>query len=566
MRPVGDRLRRGFRGVSSGILVFIVSVAVFMILSYLFINIISILQYQSTGYKRSIGYSALHELYSLILDKRGSRVYLFNAGVSDILVDKLIAVASGGETVALNPLEACNSTSIPSQSAIECSPAYEYTAVVTVDGVAIYPRSPLRKTTIEYNTIFMIPITFNFTTLEDLREDFDIDPDLIRYPRPGDKSTRGLLGLKVLRVPPGQDFVANTTVSTETPGIAFGVAIIGYDPSWLEDVSTDPSTPPRFRIMVGSPGYDGSQKYYVGGRPNPITGMGGRVHIWNFNGVVKIYNSTSGNYIACISSNPSDCSGIGLSALGVWYYGTTDLGLRIYINGYASKVSFFNRISSTAAGETSYYPYLYIGDVDGNSIPELVFTTEDAIYGSNGYWQRDYYGTDDYYCPPRGSCDNLYDYSTVPLVLKLNKIGRVLGSPDGSINGSTYAGLLLYINLFFHDNSYPDTRQLEDNERTDWVFKIMIIDEYGSNYTIREYRYQEICNYHKTRIVNFTSDNYFVKLSQSIYIPLPSSGKYWVAVAIQDPYSYERGSNGVYLNDADVTVGMELIGVIPFYR
>jgi len=560
-------MRRVHRGISSGVLVFIVSLAILAILSYSFMNVISILQHQSSGYKRSIWYSGLHEIYSLILDKEGGRVLIFNAGISDIVVDKLVVVGSGGETLALNPLDACNSTVIPSQSAIECSPRYEYTAVVTVEGVVIYLRSPLRRGIIEPTTVYMIPITFNFITMEDFKQEFNIDPDLVKYPRPGDREARGMTGNKVLRVPPGLDFDEDVQVLTDPPGIAFGVAVIGYDPSWLEEVKSNPDAPPRFRILIASPGYTGTERYIIGNRVRPVAGLGNRIHIWNFTGTIKIYNSTSRSYIACVSSDPGECSGISLCAIGAWYYGTTDLGLRIYINGDASFVAYFQRMAGGGeVGETSYYPYLFIGDIDGNGIPELIFITEDAIFGSIIY-VKDRYGSNDYYCPPQGSCDDLWDESTTPLVLRLDKIGRELGNPEGYIDGSTYAGLLLYINILFHDNSHPDTMQLSDNERTDWILKIILIGEDGSNYTIREYRYQEICNYHKTRITDFERDNYFVKISHSIFIPLPSSGRYWVAIVIQDPYSlrYDR-SLRAYRNDADVTIGIELIGVIPFYR
>ncbi|MCX8185485.1 MAG: hypothetical protein N3E43_07020, partial [Sulfolobales archaeon] len=75
------------------------------------------------------------------------------------------------------------------------------------------------------------------------------------------------------------------------------------------------------------------------------------------------------------------------------------------------------------------------------------------------------------------------------------------------------------------------------------------------------YRYQEICNYHKTLIERPGEDNYFTKLSQSIYIPIPPRGRYRVVIAIQDPYS-SLGNQ----NDADITIGIEIIGVLPLSR
>jgi hypothetical protein len=568
-------MRRSFKGVSSGILIFIASVAVLMTLSSLFMDIISILHYQSTEYVRSMGYSALHELYSILLDKKRDKVYLYNAGASDILIDKLIAVSSSGETVVLNPLDACNSSTILSQHAIECSPNYEYTAVVTVNGVAIYPRSPLRMITIEYSTIHMIPLTFNYTTPADLVGDFVVDPRLVAYPTGGAYAI-GMRGESVLRV--SREY---NNVWLETRGdCPFGLAIIGYDPSWLEEVKTNPSAPPRFRLVIGSLKYnnDECRHYRVGGSRDPVIQVGSRMYVWNFIGTVAIYSNVYRSYIACVSSYPRGCAGFGpsaLSALGVWYYGKPDDGtqLRIYLHGWASRVVIFGR--SERHVETSYYPYLYIGDVDGNGVPELIYTTEDIHYGSNGHYFKDYTGTNEYHFywyrvwgPIRiPRWDDPWDYSTAPLVLRFNKIGRTLGNPDGSIDGSKYAGLLLYMNLLFHDNSYPDARQTGDIDKNEWILRIMIIDEYNREYTIREYRYQDLSQYHQTRVRDFVRENYFVKLTHSIYIPLPSQGRYWVALAIRDPYRYERrGFLQPYINDAEITIGIELVGVIPLYR
>jgi hypothetical protein len=565
-------MRRSFKGVSSGILIFIASVAVLMTLSSLFMDIIGILQYQSTEYVRSMGYSALHELYSILLDKKGDKVYLFNAGASDILIDKLIAVSSSGETVVLNPLDACNSSTILSQHAIECSPDYEYTAVVTVNGVAIYPRSPLVETTIEYSTIHMIPLTFNYTTPADLVGDFVVDPRLVAYPTRGVDAI-GMGGKPVLRV--RREYY---NVWLRTKGrCPFGLAIIGYDPSWLEEVKTNPSAPPRFRLVIGSLKYNNDEcdYYQVGRDKDPVIQVGSRMYVWNFIGTVAIYSDVYGGYIACVSSYPGGCGGIGLSALGVWYYGKPDDGtqLRIWFDGWASRVVIFHR--SEGYKQTSYYPYLYMGDIDGNGVPELIYTTEDIHYGDAGHYFKDYFGTNEYHFYwyrvwwriRRPRWDDPWDQSTAPLVLRFNKIGRTLGNPDGSIDGSKYAGLLLYMNLLFHDNSFPDRYQLGDIDKNEWILRIMIIDEYNREYTIREYRYQDLCQYHQTRVRDFATVSYFVKLTHSIYIPLPSQGRYWVALAIRDPYKYEQERfYKPFINDAEITIGIELVGVIPLYR
>ena len=544
--------KRKYRGISSSVLAFVMSIALLLVLTYVFLSTTSLTQIELTGFKSILHYSSVHQLYSLVVTERSiDKVYLFNSGISDIIIDKVVVVTPNNILLVLEPLEVCNSSIIPVQSSIWCDATYEYIAVLTIDGVVLYPRVPVEKATLKYSEAYIIPVLFNFTTIETLEELFDVDPDLIVYPYPGSRDAKGVTGYKVLRVPPGYSFEENVSVQTDIPGVAFGVVVIGYDPLWIMENTINPGTPPRFRILISSPGFTGREKLRIGDRAAPVTGLGERILIVGFTGTIKIYSGNISGYIACSSSNPTECSDIDKSAIGFWYYGYTDskLKLRLYLNGFAVNVSYFQRMSRGGdVQESSYYPYLYIGDVDGNGIIDFVFTTEDAYYGS---FDRinDYYNKND-----------LSDWSTEPIVLKLLQIGRALGEPDGSVNGSVYSGILLYLNIFFHDNSHPDVNQLNDIDRTDWVLRILLVDQNGNTYTVREFRYQEICNYHKTRITDFNSDNYFVKISNALYIPIPGGGKYWVIIAFQDPYASGKS------NDADLTIGVEIIGVIPFYR
>ncbi|MGC8975740.1 MAG: hypothetical protein ACP5KB_06065, partial [Thermoprotei archaeon] len=227
----------------------------------------------------------------------------------------------------------------------------------------------------------------------------------------------------------------------------------------------------------------------------------------------------------------------------------------------ANQVLVFKRIASGEGGTqaTTYYPYLFIGDLDGNGVNEVVFVTEDAFYGE----KKDY--DDRNPLDPELERTTLLDYSEVPLPLTIN-LSRVTGVSDGSIPGSRFSGLMLGINLIFHDNSYPDGDQLGDNDDTRTLLRISLVqkDEAGnivSRYVVREFDYQEICNYHKTIIKDFINDNYYVKISQNIYVPVPGTGKYWLLIEIMDPY-YRTGTT----NDVDFTIGFEIISIIPLSR
>ncbi|MCS7110958.1 MAG: hypothetical protein N3D82_03470 [Ignisphaera sp.] len=543
------------RGISTLLVSFLLSIAVLSILTYIFINIAASMQSSSLGFRNIIRYSQLHEVVQIVVNRSVDGVHLFNLGPSDAAVDQVIVLDPVNNVESREGLELCNSSVIPAYRAIACDPGYEYLAIITRDGAVIHIQTPARKAyPLKANATYIVPITFLIKNPEDLQPEFNVSHRLVAKPYTRERANIRFAGVKsdkLLLLPPGQDEFFNATVSTDSSGLPFGVAIIGYDPSWIKVKMANPGSdaPPRFTVMISGPGFSG-EKIRIGGREYTLSGNGSRILINNFSGVIQVRRG--GSVIACSSSLPNQCGGISLPALGSWYYGSTDSGinLRIYLSGSASYVARFMRMSSgnSPTGETSYYPYLFVGDADGNGVNEVIFTTEDAYYGSSSA-TNDRYGNDD-----------LSDYSTQPLVLKLLQIGKSLGSPDGSIDGRNFAGVALYINIFFHDNSHPDEDQLSDNDRTDWVLRILLIGEDGSEYIVREYRYQEICNYHKTRITDFGRDNYFVKLSQSIYVPIPSGDRYWIAIAFQDPYA--TGTT----NDADITVGVEFIGAIPFSR
>lgn len=551
------RIYRPYKGVSTAIVSFILSIVILTVFTYIFTNTSTSTFTRSLSLRNIIRYSQLHEIAQLVLNKSSSRVFITNIGSSDIILDKIVIRTSTGSIEAKDALDVCNSYIIPAFGSIDCNPSYEYVAAVTTDGVIIYPKIPEQRAyLVTANATYIIPITFSIGNLDYLRKEFDVPLQFIAKPYTKDRAQIGFMGVKsnhLLLLPPGQeDEFVNAIVKTDSNGVAFGVVAIGYDPSWVTEKISRPNEdiPPRFTIIIAGPGFTGNEYIEINNKRYTLTGNGYRILINNFTGVIRIRRGN--NIVACSSTVPSMCSGIGLPALGFWYYGSTDseVNLRLYLDGFATYVARFMRIASgnSPTGETSYYPYLFIGDIDGNGLNDLVFITEDAYFGSSSNI-NDRYGNDD-----------LSDWSTTPLILKLLQVGHAIGSQDGSIDGRIYAGITLYVNIFFHDNSHPDEDQLRDNDRTDWVLRILLIGEDGSEYIVREYRYQEICNYHKTRITDFGRDNYFVKISQSIYLSIPPTGRYWIAIAFQDPY---RSGN---TNDADFTVGIEFIGAIPFYR
>jgi hypothetical protein len=550
------------RGVSTLILAFLVATVILSIFTYLVLSMARATQTTITGLRSVAEYSYKANPYSLMLNETMGAKALRNLGGSDLIIDKVVVRnRAEGSLQILTPAEAgCPSNVVKAGSELQCIPPYydyDFVAVINTEGVVINIYRPMiRARVMNTTSVLLIPITFDVKSPTDLVEQFAVPPNLVAKPYTNNPSILGMRsGGQLLLLPPGQESeLYNESIYTESGRpLPFGVAIVGYDPSWVLENRSGIRTPTRFSLLLAGSKSQGIG-FRAGNRRISLAENGWRILINNFTGYIKIWRKNE--VIACTSTNQQDCSGVSLPAVGFWYYGVdSGLNLRIEFNGVAGYVANFMRMASSQSPtrETSYYPFIYVGDVDGNGVSDIVLVTEDVYYGSSDK-------IDDLWPGETGTPNDYSDYSTQPLVLRLLQIGEALGNKDGSIDGSEYSGVLLFINILFHDNSYPDVKQLEDIDRTDWVLRVVLLDDKGNEYIVREYRYQEICNYHKTYVTDFGRDNYFVKLSQTVYVPIPGAGRYWIAVVLQDPY--KSGNT----NDADLTVGVEFIGAIPFYR
>lgn len=505
-----------------------------------------------TGLDKLTDYVHHHEVTKLAMVVAGDIVSLKNLGSKPVELEYLVLLVDDTVVVrSLSDTDACRLMDVD-EMCIASKSRGNVIAAITRSGVLVFPERVELQTSPGEATL-VIPITFSFRNLDEMGEELDIDPELIAKPYPGGGGKRGIGGRTVLMLPRGrEDEYLNELVSTDCPGVKearvrFGVLVVGYDPSWVKENASGIRTTPRYSIMFAGPPMPG-EKICTSRETIPLTQQGFRVKVSNFTGTIRVFDS-GGRLLACSSSTPGEC-GNTRSAIGVWYYGL-NLGWRVYIHGRAGYLGYYQRSPAGQGQEASYEPYIFLGDIDGNGLVDIVFITEDAYYGDRSALNE--------------QRDDLVDYSTEPLRLALLRVGYELGYPDGWIDGSRYAGIVLYMNLVFHDNSHPDETQLEDIDRTDWVLRILLVDQHGNELVIREYRYQEICNYHKTVVWDLLRDNYFAKISQSVYIPIPGPGKYRVVVAIQDPYNFERIGSG-WRNDAEVTVGIEIIGVVPLLR
>lgn len=541
---------RGSRGVSTIVLAFLIMIATVLTAMSIVVVINSFSNTALTSTRNTIKYTNLQQLNQIVINRTPSYISFVNIGPSDVVIDRVVIRTYTGEIKISSVREYCSSNVIPSLGDIRCIHVPgEYVAFTTPDGIVIYPSEPVVRAQFSIaNSTKIIVSRFNLDSWQELESQFNVSRELLTKPYPRGSSQANYTGMNATYIPILQQEFYNVSVATSPTGISFGIVVVGYDPSWVIARSRNPNqdTPPRYTLMLINPPIN--ENIQIAGRNYSFPNYGVRLLISNFTGTIRI--SANGSLLACSSSYPGACT-VNRSAIGFWYYGL-NLSMRIYINGTSSYIANYTRtfVNSSATRSTSYLPYLFLGDVDGNGLNDLVFITEDATYGSSNSLNDRWGGID------------LIDWSVRPLALILTQIGRDLGSQDGSIDGRVIGGVVIFLNIFFRDNSHPDTLQLQDVDRTDWVLRILLIDESGDWQIIREYRYQEICLYHKTLVTDFANDNYFTKISQSIYVTIPDQRKYWIGIAIQDSYSSERNT----YNDVDFTVGIELIGALPIHR
>ncbi|MEM1843892.1 MAG: hypothetical protein QXD75_05145, partial [Desulfurococcaceae archaeon] len=177
---------RGSKGISTVIASFLLSMVILVVFTYVFLSIVASTQSGSLALKNVIRYSHKHEIAQLIANKSVDRTYLLNIGASDIAVDKVVVRTSDGFIEVRDFLDVCSgSNTIRAQEEAECSVEYDYIAVITVEGVVIYPQvpKPVIETLIQYSsTTYMVSLVFNITNPEELSSLFDVSDYLVDKP------------------------------------------------------------------------------------------------------------------------------------------------------------------------------------------------------------------------------------------------------------------------------------------------------------------------------------------------------------------------------------------------
>lgn len=447
----------------------------------------------------------------------------------------------------------CTHVMAPLQNCVINQALTDIEAIVTSDGVVIKPDK--REVIVE--TAYLVKMShlpINVSTTDDLSDYFGVPGDQISIPLRGRNISNSVVG-NITYVVEENEIYRNANI--RGGNAVFGALLIGQSPR-------DPS---KYNLLVVMPNNNSpGNKTNITINNNPLlfnttfyTAEVIRLRIDGFSGTISIVNASNpGTIIASNNGTPRD-------VVGPWYYGALS-GLALNISGTAEGVVVIRGVNSSVATSiglnrtyNNYYPYLFVGDIDRNGLIDVVLLTEDASYGNAT-------NTDDR--NPANQAKKLVDYSNTPLRLYLN-LSSLTGDPSGYIDGAEYQGIVLYTNMLFHDNVYPDNQTIpipgkqgsyDITEPRD-VVRILLVDESGNAYIARTVSISELYLYHKTVISNYTSDSYTWKTQITSYILLPPTGKYKVAIELQDPYLLDGTRN-----DADITIGLDLFTILPVKR
>jgi hypothetical protein len=447
----------------------------------------------------------------------------------------------------------CTHVMAPLQNCVINQALTDIEAIVTSDGVVIKPDK--REVIVE--TAYLVKMShlpINVSTTDDLSDYFGVPGDQISIPLRGRNISNSVVG-NITYVVEENEIYRNANI--RGGNAVFGALLIGQSP---RDSG-------KYNLLVVMPNNNSpGNKTNITINNNPLlfnttfyTAEVIRLRIDGFSGTISIVNASNpGTIIASNNGTPRD-------VVGPWYYGALS-GLALNISGTAEGVVVIRGVNSSVATSiglnrtyNNYYPYLFVGDIDRNGLIDVVLLTEDASYGNAT-------NTDDR--NPANQAKKLVDYSNTPLRLYLN-LSSLTGDPSGYIDGAEYQGIVLYTNMLFHDNVYPDNQTIpipgkqgsyDITEPRD-VVRILLVDESGNAYIARTVSISELYLYHKTVISNYTSDSYTWKTQITSYILLPPTGKYKVAIELQDPYLLDGTRN-----DADITIGLDLFTILPVKR
>ncbi|RLG75138.1 MAG: hypothetical protein DRO12_05940 [Thermoprotei archaeon] len=251
--------------------------------------------------------------------------------------------------------------------------------------------------------------------------------------------------------------------------------------------------------------------------------------------------------------------------------------IRVALKGYAKMFKLYT--CDETSDDSSYEPYILIADTDGNFVPELVFSDIDIGFGHATGKVNNYVGMPDdvaatididtnnqgaKVCYFSFTGNALLDNSTTPLWLNLTGSQFLL-------DGEKYAAVEVNTRIYFTDNSFDTTSpglfgeihggEIDITDKSRIILGIYLIDKRtGQVISSREFTYSDFEDFETTVPPNRN----FVTIS--VTMPIPNDkGPYYIAIKIQDPYSYFEGDS-VLVNDLDFVLALEWFGLVKYAR
>ena len=265
---------------------------------------------------------------------------------------------------------------------------------------------------------------------------------------------------------------------------------------------------------------------------------------------------------------------------GFWwlYGGSPSITLRVYLRGFADYVEVYREVPG--APRSNYAAYVLITDVDGNGLSEVVFTTEDANYGTvnppgillsctedDVAWVGAGSGS---WVPLRDSSEPLapgtcsfaeplreaYNLSHCPVLIYLT-------GPQYVVDGSRYQLVVVTARLYYHDSEGGDVNCV-DNPRQFMVgFFLVDPGPDGVPATVDDrvvsshmLMYQQLDDWEDT----WPPNRNFVTVTVPLLVPNEDK-IFYVAVGFVDPYDNYAG-----YDDVEFTAAIEAVGLIFYAR
>ncbi|GEM_PF-6060110 len=205
------------------------------------------------------------------------------------------------------------------------------------------------------------------------------------------------------------------------------------------------------------------------------------------------------------------------------------------------------RVFQFTPGDTSgVEPFSYIIDTDGNTLLEIVFTTEDIAPGWSDTWDdlvRSVYIAGQSVSMKIGCQDKT-----------INQVYLKFVGPQYAVNGSEIAQVSIQIRYTFHDNAGDDVDDVDDPKQ--YIMSFQLITPNGTIFMSSDYIYQQLQNLEDTWPPN---SNW---VSDSVFLLVPDENDlFYVAFAVNDPYGWESKDN-----DPDFTLAVEWLGMWYLHR